>query len=293
LAQSQGRDLREIRTISPISLSLPSASIHLNFSHPAMVKFFSQTHKYDDAWSTVTLAYFLRYPNPYASHVIAVDVISRTIMDDGTLKTTRLIKKTGAVPPWFPRQFVSRAETWVVEESEVDPEGRVMSCRTRNLDHVKVMQVQEDVVLREADDNKTIQRTTASIVSNFGWGLTKKIEMYGITKFKANLERSRQGVATVLSALRESRQRLGFQTFALGMTGDSSSADSSVWAPSASSLATPTQTSSGSSPAMEEPVKSPERGWAFLSPQILSGRATVSEQPASEAETPSSLDSVD
>ncbi|KAG9003486.1 hypothetical protein FRB94_010025 [Tulasnella sp. JGI-2019a] len=199
-----------------------------------MVKFFSQTHKYDDAWATVTLAFFLRYPNPYASHVLACDVISRTVTESGTLKTTRLIKKTGAVPSWFPKQFMNRPETWVVEESEVDPEGRVMSCRTRNLDHVKVMQVQEDVILREADDNKTYQKTTASIVSNFGWGLTKKIELYGITKFKANLERSRQGVVTVLSALRESRQRFGFQPLAYdGTTGVP--AGTQDWTPSTSS----------------------------------------------------------
>jgi len=198
-----------------------------------MVKFFSQTHKYDEAWATVTLAFFLRYPNPYASHVLACDVISRTVTDSGTLKTTRLIKKTGAVPSWFPKQFLNRPETWVVEESEVDPEGRVMSCRTRNLDHVKVMQVQEDVILREADDDKTYQKTTASIVSNFGWGLTKKIEMYGITKFKANLERSRQGVVTVLSALRESRQRLGFQPLAYNGIADVPTA-TQEWTPSTS-----------------------------------------------------------
>lgn len=34
-----------------------------------------------------------------------------------------------------------------------------------------------------------MQKTTASIVSNFGFGLTKRIEKYGVTKFKANLER--------------------------------------------------------------------------------------------------------
>jgi len=200
-----------------------------------MVKFFSQTHKYDDPWSTVTLAYFLRYPNPYASHVIACDVISRTVTDSGTLKTTRLIKKTGAIPAWFPSQFVTRAETWVVEESEVDPEGRVTTCRTRNLDHVKVMQVQEDVVLREAEENKTIQKTTANVISNFGWGLTKKIEMYGVTKFKTNLERSRQGLVTVLSALRESRQRLGFYAFT-GVPADPTflNGPSRPWSPSTS-----------------------------------------------------------
>lgn len=84
--------------------------------------------------------------------MLACDVISRSLTDEGTLKTTRLIKKTGAVPKWFPRGFVSRAETWVVEESEVDPEGRTVVSRTKNLDHVKVMQVQEDVVLREGED---------------------------------------------------------------------------------------------------------------------------------------------
>jgi hypothetical protein len=47
---------------------------------------------------------------------------------------------------------MSRAESWVVEESEVDPAGRVVSCRTKNLDHVKVMQVEESVVLRETPE---------------------------------------------------------------------------------------------------------------------------------------------
>ncbi|KAG8937238.1 hypothetical protein FRC03_010092 [Tulasnella sp. 419] len=182
-----------------------------------MVKFFSQSYKYDDAWQTVTLAFFLRYPNPYAAHVLSCDVISRVVTENGTLRTTRLISKTGPVPAWFPKSFLNRAETWVIEESEVDPEGRIVNCRTSNLDHVKVMQVQEDVVLKASDDGSTVQKTTASIVSNFGWGLTKKIEKYGISKFKANLERSRAGISVVLSALRESRQRFEYHTAPLGV----------------------------------------------------------------------------
>ncbi|KAG9051159.1 hypothetical protein FS837_011274 [Tulasnella sp. UAMH 9824] len=186
-----------------------------------------------DAWQIVTLAYFLRYPNPYASHVLACDVISRTLTEEGTLKTTRLIKKTGAVPKWFPKQFISRAETWVVEESEVDPEGRVVQSTTRNLDHVKIMQVQEDVVLREAEDGSTVQRVTANVVSNFGWGLTKKIEKYGVNKFKSNLERSRQGISLVLQAVREHRMRLqGLQPFTLGMVAGDASAYQSQFASS-------------------------------------------------------------
>jgi hypothetical protein len=66
--------------------------------------------------------------------------------------TTRLILKRGAMPRWFPKGIVSRAETWVVEETEVDPVGRTVKCKTKNLDHVKVMQVEETVYFRSAPE---------------------------------------------------------------------------------------------------------------------------------------------
>jgi len=174
------------------------------------MKFFTQSFLYDDAWPIVSLAFFLRYPNPYASHVVSCDVIARVLTPAGSLKTTRLILKRGALPQWFPTGIISRAESWVVEESEVDVAGRVVRCVTRNLDHVKVMQVIESTVLTEAEAGKTLQITDARFVSGFGWGLTKRIEKYGASKFKTNVEKSRQGVSLVLRMLRESRlQPLG------------------------------------------------------------------------------------
>lgn len=119
----------------PYELLSISASYHTNIC--------------SDPWSIVTLAFFLRYPNPYATHVLSCDVISRDISSSGTLVTTRLILKRGALPRWFPAGIVSRAESWVIEESEVDPVGRVVRCRTKNLDHVKVMQVEERIMFRE------------------------------------------------------------------------------------------------------------------------------------------------
>ena len=105
-----------------------------------------------DPWSIVSLAFFLRYPNPYASHVIACDVISRTHTTSGSLLTTRLLLKRGALPRWAPQGIISRAESWVIEESEVDPFGKIVRCRTRNLDHVKVMQVEESQIFRQLED---------------------------------------------------------------------------------------------------------------------------------------------
>ncbi|KAJ7169473.1 PRELI-like family-domain-containing protein [Mycena filopes] len=171
------------------------------------MKFYQQSFSYDDPWSIVTLAFFLRYPNPYASHVISCDVVSRSVTPTGSLLTTRLILKRGAMPRWFPKGIISRAETWVVEESEVDPVGRTVKCKTRNLDHVKVMQVEETVVFRSAPDGKTLQLTEARIGSGFGWGLTRRIEAHGLNRFKANVQRSREGVSLILELLRQSRLR--------------------------------------------------------------------------------------
>jgi len=169
------------------------------------MKFFSQSFLYDDPWSIVSLAFFLRYPNPYAAHVISCDVVSRTHTDSGSLLTTRLILKRGALPRWAPKGIISRAESWVIEESEVDPFGKIVRCRTKNLDHVKVMQVEESVVFKQAEDGKTLQTTEARIVSGFGWGLTRRIETHGLARFKANVQRSREGVSLILGLLRRSR----------------------------------------------------------------------------------------
>jgi hypothetical protein len=89
--------------------------------------------------------------------------------------------------------------------------GRVVRCKTRNLDHVKVMRVEEITTLRQAEDGwvssevmmrlprtpdlfspdcrKTLQINEARIVSRFGWGLAKTIENHGLAKFKTNLQR--------------------------------------------------------------------------------------------------------
>lgn len=53
--------------------------------------------------------------------------------------------------------MMSRAESWVLEESEVDPLGKVMRCTTKNLDHVKVMRVEEHIHIRQAEDGYVTQ----------------------------------------------------------------------------------------------------------------------------------------
>ncbi|CAE7218430.1 unnamed protein product [Rhizoctonia solani] len=154
-----------------------------------MVNFFSQSHTYDDNWATVALAFFLRYPNPFAAHVLSCDVIDRSFTSEGSLRTTRLILKRGNLPKWFPSGVVARSESWIIEESEVDSFGRRMTCTTRNLEHTKALRVIEQVTLRPLDDGRTLQTTEARFKSRFGWGLTKRIESYASSKFRSNIEK--------------------------------------------------------------------------------------------------------
>ncbi|KAI0274896.1 MSF1-domain-containing protein [Gloeopeniophorella convolvens] len=171
------------------------------------MKFFSQSFLYDDPWPIVTLAFYLRYPNPYASHVLSCDVISRDFTPSGSLLTTRLILKSATLPRWAPKGIISRSESWILEESEVDPQGKVVRCRTRNLEHTKAMQVHESQTFSQVEEGKTLQTTEARIVSGFGWGLTKQIENYGIARFRKNVQRSRDGVVLILDLIRQARRQ--------------------------------------------------------------------------------------
>lgn len=115
-------------------------------------------------WHACVQAFFLRYPNPQASHILSVDVVDRRIeMRAKTssvdmfpvLCTSRLILKSGSLPSWAPKNIIQHSTSWVLEESEVDlsaydpAQPRVMSIWTRNLDHTSVLAVTEALKFQE------------------------------------------------------------------------------------------------------------------------------------------------
>ncbi|KAG9307654.1 hypothetical protein G9A89_023219 [Geosiphon pyriformis] len=187
-----------------------------------MVKFYQHTGKFEAPWDIVTLAFWMRYPNPFASHVLSVDVIDRYIDPiSGMLRTTRLILKRGKVPSWG-RGLIKTPEAYILEESMVNPKTKTMITRTKNITHVRKMQVEEwqtfHVDMHNSDCTKV--KTEAKIISNFGWGpLTERIEGFGLKKFVDNTAKSRRGMAHVLEIIRENqrlRPRRGFISTASG-----------------------------------------------------------------------------
>lgn len=66
-----------------------------------------------------------------------------------------------------------------------------MITRTKNLNHVRIMQVEETQIFKQHDQNAewTSCKTEARIISRFGWGLTGRIEGFGQSSFIANTQK--------------------------------------------------------------------------------------------------------
>ena len=118
-----------------------------------MVKFYESHFSYEYAFPTVTLAYFLRYPNPYSRHVLSTDVIDRYV-DPKTqrLHTVRLHLKRSKVPSAIlkilPRSFVgslkgNAGQSYILEKSVIDLQEGWMSTETKNLEWTGVLSVVE------------------------------------------------------------------------------------------------------------------------------------------------------
>ena len=150
----------------------------------------------------------MKYPNPFSSHVLAADVLSRHIdPQTGCLHTTRLILKTGSMPSWVLALLKSQ-EAFVLEESIVDPANCFMQTRTRNLTHQRLLAVEEIQTYTKSpeDEQWTLADCRASVKSNFGakWaGLGARIEGVGVRRFKEHLQKSKQAMTYILEKLRK------------------------------------------------------------------------------------------
>ncbi|AOW03147.1 PRELI-like family-domain-containing protein [Yarrowia lipolytica] len=180
-----------------------------------MVKFFQSSHSYDHDFSTVSLAFFNRYPNPYASHVLAADTIERYVDTDGNLHTTRLILKQGRLPR-FVKPFLKHiSESWIIEKSVVDPKQMEMETWSSNLEHRYILKVEERTTYRR-EGAGTWSQNQVSFVSNFaGWGVKDRIEKWSLDRFGENTAKSRQGMAFVMDLLKE-KGLMHFQRVQLG-----------------------------------------------------------------------------
>jgi len=118
-----------------------------------MVKLHEYNFTYDYSFPAVTLAYFLRYPNPYSTHVLSTDTIARHYDPEAQrLTTIRLHLKRSKLPSavlkLLPRSLLGASaggdtQSFILEKSVVDIKEGWMETESRNLEWTGVLSVVE------------------------------------------------------------------------------------------------------------------------------------------------------
>ncbi|CAN8106081.1 unnamed protein product [Discula destructiva] len=193
-----------------------------------MVLVHTQNHTYSHPFPTVTLAYFLRYCspqiNPFASHVLSTDTISRHVDPaTGRLHTTRIHLKRSRMPSAVYKLLPSSLtggsgdkETYVLETSIVDVKQGWMQTESRNLNFATILSVIEQQTYTAAPTatasncDVTTKMMYSSQVGNKvregGWFaksiIQRSIESLASRKTQDQLGKSREGMRAVLERLR-------------------------------------------------------------------------------------------
>lgn len=169
-----------------------------------MVLWFKTTHDYNFSFETATLAFFNKYPNPYASHVESVDTLDRKIID-GKLHTTRLIRKRGKLPSWVKPFLGKISHTWIVETTVLDPKTRKMLAYQRNLDHKRIIHV-EEFTNYEYDIDQELTKVSYRVKFSSGFrglGIKDRIEAWSHNRFQENIKNTNLGLAYVMQQCKE------------------------------------------------------------------------------------------
>lgn len=171
-----------------------------------MVLVHRSVHVFDNDFASVSCAFFNRYPNPYSRTVKSIDTLAQQVSPDGKLHTTRLLKKSGNMPGWA-RAFMGKiSESWVIEMSVVDPQSGKMETYTRNLDHTRIMQVEEySTYDYDFASCKTKVVSQVKFSSGFRFGIKTKLENWSRSIFDENVKYSRQGMSYIMQKIEEKK----------------------------------------------------------------------------------------
>ncbi|XP_072318898.1 PRELI domain containing 1b [Eucyclogobius newberryi] len=177
-----------------------------------MVKYFCSFTDIHSAWEHVVSAFWLRYPNPFSTHVLTEDVVYREVTADHQLLSRRLLMKTNRLPRWAERFFpsgISRS-VYIVEDSIVDPINRSMTIYTWNLNHTTLMSVEERCIFTDSEEQPaTTQLKREAWISSRIYGFSRPIQEFGSARFKSNQTKAMKGLEYALTNLQgEAPQRL-------------------------------------------------------------------------------------
>ncbi|GAA6003416.1 hypothetical protein JCM10207_000324 [Rhodosporidiobolus poonsookiae] len=86
-----------------------------------MVQVFTTSFPFNFPWPAQVYAVLNKYPNPLAPHVVSVDVVDRRMLEDGTVRSERILGIRQESPKWVRRLLGAPDVTYAREVSFVVP----------------------------------------------------------------------------------------------------------------------------------------------------------------------------
>lgn len=160
------------------------------------MKVWKSEYIFNHSWSAVTTAFWMKYPNPHSPHILAVDVLSRRFeKSTNSLHSVRLLEKTNSKPK-LAEKLVKGKAALMIEESVVDRDEQVMTTRTYNLTHCRVLRVEEHCEYKAIDDRTLLTTEVRLVCPLWGWAMT--VETFAMERIKGNIQKARVAMEYVI-----------------------------------------------------------------------------------------------
>ncbi|XP_057253420.1 PRELI domain containing protein 3A isoform X1 [Pezoporus wallicus] len=174
------------------------------------MKIWSSEHVFGHPWDTVIKAAMRKYPNPMNPCVVGVDVLDRTLDNQGRLHSHRLLSTEWGLPSIVKAILgTSRTLTYIEEHSVVDPVEKKMELCSTNITLTNLVSVDERLVYRPHPENpeKTVL-TQEAIITVKGISLSSYLESLMANTISSNARKGRDALEWVISKLNTELEEL-------------------------------------------------------------------------------------
>ncbi|NWH56997.1 PLD3A protein, partial [Geococcyx californianus] len=165
---------------------------------------------YRHPWDTVIKAAMRKYPNPMNPCVVGVDVLDRSLDNQGRLHSHRLLSTEWGLPSIVKAILgTSRTLTYIEEHSVVDPVEKKMELCSTNITLTNLVSVDERLVYTPHPENpeKTVL-TQEAIITVKGISLSSYLESLMANTISSNARKGRDALEWVISKINTELEEL-------------------------------------------------------------------------------------
>ncbi|XP_047203867.1 PRELI domain containing protein 3B [Girardinichthys multiradiatus] len=167
------------------------------------MKIWTSEHIFNHPWEMVTKAAMQKYPNPMNPSVVGVDVLDRSVDQQGRLHSKRLLNTEWGLPSIVKSLIGNvRTCTYIQESSIVDPKERTFELQSSNITFTNMVSVDERLTYKPhpEDPEKTIL-TQEAIISVKGVSLSSYLEGVMANTISNNAGKGREALEWVIRRL--------------------------------------------------------------------------------------------